>query len=406
MVAVPAHGAGDVQRQPVVEQEHGTDLVGDKFRRVIVTVVHERGDMAGIDIVRAELCRADGVGFQTNAEDLGLDARENLCLVIRDRQDLIHRLRVAAAGGEAVCRVILIAVGNPEVDDAGLAGFFGEILRNGHAALAVFDPEFADRLIRGRESQTVLDHGVGEERRVKVDAEAALFGIGDPAGKMLRLDGVAVGELATFKNSVACMQIQFLFARRQAQNFVKVRHQLLGRGSLAGIVASGLDAAGERLLRVKADDVVALPAVNGDGYVFQCFQYGLGIDTERGVAFFCKCISVHIRSSSVKKENLFHKRLRAGFRIHLHQHDVLHILVPAVHDRTFGLHAGGLGDAVALVIAEQLITDVPDRVVADAGLMQHVFHLRPDLVVAADIFRKLPRKNRRFPCVAFHLNPS
>ena len=65
--------------------------------------------------------------------------------------------------------------------------------------------------------------------------------------------------------------------------------------------------------------------------------------------------------------------------------------------------AGGLGDAVALVIAEQLITDVPDRVVADAGLMQHVLHLRPDLVVAADIFRKLPRKNRRFPCVAFHL---
>lgn len=64
------------------------------------------------------------------------------------------------------------------------------------------------------------------------------------------------------------MQIQFLFARRQAQNFVKVRHQLLGRGSLAGIVAGGLDAAGERLLRVKADDVVALPAVNGDGYVF------------------------------------------------------------------------------------------------------------------------------------------
>ena len=207
MVAVPAHGAGDVQRQTVIEQEHGADLVGDKLGRVIVTVVHERRNVAGIHIVRAELRRADGVGFQTNAEDLGLDAREDLRLVIRNGQNFVHRLRVAAAGRETVCRIILIAVGDPEVDDAGLAGFLGEILCDFHAALAVRDPEFADRLIRGRESQTVLDHGVGEECRIKVDAKAARFRIRDPAGKMLRPDGVAVCKLAVFKNGVACVQI-------------------------------------------------------------------------------------------------------------------------------------------------------------------------------------------------------
>ena len=45
------------------------------------------------------------------------------------------------------------------------------------------------------------------------------------------------------------------------------------------------------------DDVVALPAVDGDGHIFQCFQHGFGIDAERGVAFLCKCISVHSCSS-------------------------------------------------------------------------------------------------------------
>ena len=220
---------------------------------------------------------------------------------------------------------------------------------------------------------------------------------------MLRLDGVAVCKLAVFKAGIACVQIQFLFARRQAQNLVEIRHELFGRGGLAGIVAGGLDAAGEGLLRVEADDVVALPAVDGDGHVLERVQYALGVDAEGGVAFLCKRISVHIHSSSVKKENLLHERLRAGLRIHLHQHDILHILVPAVHDRTFGLHAGGLDDAVTLIIAEQLIADVPDRVVADAGLMQHFFQLQPDCVVAADVFIQLPRKNRRFPCVAFHV---
>ena len=44
-------------------------------------------------------------------------------------------------------------------------------------------------------------------------------------------------------------------------------------------------------------DSVALPAVDGDGHVFQCFQHGFGIDAERGVAFLCKCISVHSCSS-------------------------------------------------------------------------------------------------------------
>ena len=47
----------------------------------------------------------------------------------------------------------------------------------------------------------------------------------------------------------------------------------------------------------QGDDVVALPAVDGDGHVFQCFQHGFGIDAERGVAFLCKCISVHSCSS-------------------------------------------------------------------------------------------------------------
>ena len=120
----------------------------------------------------------------------------------------------------------------------------------------------ADRLVRGRERQAVLDHGMREERRVKVDAKAALFGIGNPAGKMLRLNGVAGSKLTGFENGVACVQIELFFARRQAQDLIKVRHELFGRGGLAGIVAGGLYSAGESLLRVEARNIVALPAVN------------------------------------------------------------------------------------------------------------------------------------------------
>lgn len=120
MVAVPAHGAVMCSASRSLNRSMELILSETKLGRVIVAVVHQRGNAAGIDVIRAELRRADGVGFQTNAEDLGLDAREDLRLVIGNGQNFVHRLRVAAARREAVCRVILIAVGNQKLITQGL----------------------------------------------------------------------------------------------------------------------------------------------------------------------------------------------------------------------------------------------------------------------------------------------
>ena len=58
-------------------------------------------------------------------------------------------------------------------------------------------------------------------------------------------------------------------------------------------------------------------------------------------------------------------------QVHFQLHNVLHVVVPAVNDRAFGLYLFGVGNTLfARVIAEQLIVAVENAVIADAEKVQ------------------------------------
>ena len=105
---------------------------------------------------------------------------------------------------------------------------------------------------------------------VEVDAEAVFAGEVDPGVEVARLDLVAVHLFAGGEDGVAGVQADALFAGHEAHGLDKVRLQFLEGAGAAGIVARGLDAAGEgAAAALQADDVVALPAVDADGRVLQ-----------------------------------------------------------------------------------------------------------------------------------------
>ena len=62
---------------------------------------------------------------------------------------------------------------------------------------------------------------------------------------------------------------------------------------------------------------------------------------------------------SIQPEHLLQLGLGTGDGVHLQLQNVLHVVVPAVNDRAFGLYLFGVGNTLfALVIAEQLIVAV------------------------------------------------
>ena len=138
-------------------------------------------------------------------------------------------------------------------------------------------PESAHFLLRGGEGEVVLHHGMAEEGGVEVDAQTVFTGELDPRIEVMGLDLVAVHLLAGGEDGVAGVQADALFAGHEAHGLDKVRLQFLEGAGAAGVVARGLDAAGKGAAAAfKADDVVALPAVDADGHVLQggegCFH--------------------------------------------------------------------------------------------------------------------------------------
>ena len=71
MVGVPAHGPGDVEGQLFGEQEQGGDFIRNHFRWVVVAVIQQAEDAVFGGIVHVKLMGADGIGFQSQAEDFG-----------------------------------------------------------------------------------------------------------------------------------------------------------------------------------------------------------------------------------------------------------------------------------------------------------------------------------------------
>ena len=161
----------------------------------------------------------------------------------------------------------------------------------------MLDPESADLLVGRGQGQTI-GLGMGEEGGVEVTAKTPLLAEVHPFGKMLRLQLVPVCPLAVLENGVAGVEVHLLGAGTQLQYHVQIGHQFLRGSGPAGVVAGGLDTAGQGLggIGVEAPDIVTLPAVQGNGNGFQFGNCRVGVDAQGGIFGFCFCVTHFVTS--------------------------------------------------------------------------------------------------------------
>ena len=119
------------------------------------------------------------------------------------------------------------------------------------------------------------------------------FGEFHPFLKMFGLQFITVYKFAGLKDGVASVKVQLFLAGTEGHGLVHIRHELFGGFRLAGIIAGGLDAAGERAVVVETDHIVPLPAVQGYRNGFQLLNGGVSVHPKGGVDLFCRFISIH-----------------------------------------------------------------------------------------------------------------
>ena len=265
MVAVPAHAAGDVQQYVIHELQARGDLGADDLGGMEVARVQRDHLAAGEGVAHHQLVGADGVALKAQREQLALNALEYELLVDLLGKDLVEGVDHAGAGGGGVGGDVLVAVGHPVVDDAGLAQLAAEFRADLAAALAVLNPEFAGLVVRAGEREAVVDHGMAEIGGVEVEADVLLL---RPVHPVLELgDGVRVAvDLPAIQLGVAGVQVELLRAGDHGHGQIGVAADLVGVAGAAGIVACGGDAVGRAgASAFAAHNVVGLPAVHGDG---------------------------------------------------------------------------------------------------------------------------------------------
>ena len=114
----------------------------------------------------------------------------------------------------------------------------------------------------------------------------------NPRCEVLGLVLVAVHfALVLAEEGVARMHVDALFAGHQGERERIVLEEFFGRPCAAGIVARRLDAARQALRALEPEDVVALPAVDGDRHVFERRDRRIRVYAERGIGLFCFLIA-------------------------------------------------------------------------------------------------------------------
>ncbi len=88
----------------------------------------------------------------------------------------------------------------------------------------------------------------------------------------------------TAEVAVNLMQVHAVVAGQKGLHEFKVPANLVNVPGAAGIVACGLDAAGKSLIAFKADNIVGLPAVEGDLLLFQLGDGFVCVHTKGGIA--------------------------------------------------------------------------------------------------------------------------
>ena len=252
------------------EGQQGRDLIADHLGGVVVTVIHQGNALFPVEggVAQGKLGAAHGVRLHTDAEHLALDAGLYQLEVVRLAQNLVDACLVAVAGAFAVRRDVLEAVACPDVHGAGLPQFLRQILADADAGFAVFYPEFPGLLVGAGKGQRIA-LGVGEKGGVEVCAQPSCLAEIHPFFEVLRLQPVPVHPwVFLVKNGVGGMEVDLFGAGTEGQHLVHVGHQFFRGAGTAGVVAGGLDAAGQGLggVGIKAPDVISLPAVQGDGH--------------------------------------------------------------------------------------------------------------------------------------------
>ena len=153
------------------------------------------------------------------------------------------------------------------------------------------DPVISDLFVGGGEGETALDHRVREEGGVEIDSEISFLCVFDPLIKIL---GLCVISFDLFiGDCIYCVEIDALFAGHASESYIKISHKLLGSGCLAGIVTGNLNTARECSIALKSVDIIALPAMNGNGNTRKLVKSCLGIHTVFGIDLFSLFVSVH-----------------------------------------------------------------------------------------------------------------
>ena len=299
------HRAGNVQRHVGEELQQAGQLVGNAFHGVEMTRIDEHYMVAALlgGVGYVELLVAGGEAFNTDAEYLLFNRIDNMWGF--EGIDFVEGVLQACTQAISVSGIVLQAVRDPEVVQDHVVHFLAYALCDLAAGDAVTDPEITHVLFGAGNGKAFLYQRVAEQGGVEVDAEAVLLCPGYPGLEVLVLELVAINPgVFLGEDGVARVQVDALLAGDQACCLLEVGHELFGGGGAARVVARGHDATGSCVIvaLIEADNIVALPAVHGDGLVCQGFDHCLGVDTLLGIRFARQFVhSGHECSLSVPK---------------------------------------------------------------------------------------------------------
>src|SRR6267378_3422741 len=279
VIAVPTHAAAELEEDVIHEAQGGRQLVGYDFGGVEVPGVQAQHDLPAGRVRQVELVGADRVALGADPEELALHGVPVELAGDRDRDHLVQRLDQAPSRAEAVVRLVLGTVRDPDVHDRWRAQRPAEMSADAAARLAMVDPEAADRPIGMAERHVLLALRVREAGGVEVEPDPPLLRPVDPALEVLRPDLAALDGAVRFQ--VDRVQVEALGPRDLGHRHLHVGAQLVRVPGAPRIVAGALDSSRQGALRVlEPPHVVSLPAMQGNGNAIEAGQRRLRVDAD------------------------------------------------------------------------------------------------------------------------------
>ena len=222
------------------EEEAGNHVTHILGGLVVAGVESVDGVVLGA-VACEEVVRTYGVGFETDAEELGFETRLHVGQVFGE--DFVEALFENLAVAIALYGEVLASVVNPDVHDTGVALCLTHGIGDAAAALGVLNPEVADGLV-GIGQRKVATLGVGEAGGVEVELQVVLLCPVNPSLEVGNFYLVAVYKLAA-ELSVNLVEVEAMVACEQGLYFLYILTQLVDVACLAGVIACGLDATGK-----------------------------------------------------------------------------------------------------------------------------------------------------------------